>query len=99
MVSIETSGGSAITIAKAGIYAVRWAGTIDVSESRPIPGLDIYENDDTVGTDTPLGRITSEYHRTTNNDQFLGHTRHGDYPCRQHRYQSCSHCQNAEFIL
>ena len=71
MVSIETSGGSAITIAKAGIYAVRWAGTIDVSESRPIPGLDIYENADTVGTDTPLGRITSEYHRTTNSDQFL----------------------------
>ena len=60
-----TGGGTAIEIAKAGIYLVSYSAIIQLQDTsgRVVPGIDFYEEDDTVGTDTPIGSIEGHYTR------------------------------------
>ena len=60
-----TGGGTAIEIAKAGIYLVSYSSVIQLQDAsgRVVPGIDFYEEDDTVGTDTPIGTIEGHYTR------------------------------------
>ena len=60
-----TGGGTAIEIAKAGIYLVTYRAVIQMQDSsgRVVPGLDFYEADDTVGTDAPIGSLEGHYTR------------------------------------
>ena len=60
-----TGGGTAIQIAKAGIYLVSYSSVIQLQDAsgRVVPGIDFYEEDDTVGTDTPIGTIEGHYTR------------------------------------
>ena len=60
-----TGGGTAIQIAKAGIYLVTYHAIIQLQDTsgRVVPGIDFYEEDDTVGTDTPIGSIEGHYTR------------------------------------
>ena len=60
-----TGGGTAIQIAKAGIYLVSYSSVIQLQDTsgRVVPGIDFYEEDDTVGTDTPIGTIEGHYTR------------------------------------
>ena len=63
--SAITGGGTAIQIAKAGIYLVSYSSVIQLQDAsgRVVPGIDFYEEDDTVGTDTPIGTIEGHYTR------------------------------------
>ena len=67
-----TGGGTAIQIAKAGIYLVSYSSVIQLQDAsgRVVPGIDFYEEDDTVGTDTPIGTIEGHY---TRNQQVGDH--------------------------
>ena len=67
-----TGGGTAIQIAKAGIYLVTYHAIIQLQESsgRVVPGIDFYEADDTVGTDPSIGSIEGHY---TRNQQVGNH--------------------------
>ena len=67
-----TGGGTAIQIAKAGIYLVTYHAIIQLQESsgRVVPGIDFYEEDDTVGTDPSIGSIEGHY---TRNQQVGNH--------------------------
>ena len=67
-----TGGGTAIQIAKAGIYLVSYSSVIQLQDTsgRVVPGIDFYEEDDTVGTDTPIGTIEGHY---TRNQQVGDH--------------------------
>ena len=58
-----TAGGGSLTVAKAGVYVLKWRGSVDVSIARPIPTLNIYNNTDTIGTDTPITSISAAYIR------------------------------------
>lgn len=61
-----TAGESAITVAKAGVYFFDVIGSVDPTNTnnRATPGIDIYKNDETIGTDDPIGRgIGGAYHR------------------------------------
>ena len=68
-----TGGGTAIEIAKAGIYLVTYRAVIQMQDSsgRVVPGLDFYEADDTVGTDTPIGSLEGHYTRNQLGDHRL----------------------------
>ena len=66
-----TPGESAITVASRGVYVVVWTGTNDSQEDRSTPALDIYNNDDTIGTHTPIGTIAGHYQRDTADDYRL----------------------------
>ena len=70
--SAITGGGTAIEIAKAGIYLVSYSSVIQLQDAsgRVVPGIDFYEEDDTVGTDTPIGTIEGHY---TRNQQVGDH--------------------------
>ena len=69
-----TAGESNITVAKAGVYDFDILGTVDVTSDRPIPYFEIYDNDDTIGTDTPLGQAAAQYVRGEPSDQvFYAH--------------------------
>ena len=63
--SAITGGGTAIEIAKAGIYLVSYRSVIQLQDAsgRVVPGIDFYEEDDTVGTDTPIGTLEGHYTR------------------------------------
>ena len=60
-----TGGGTAITIAEAGDYVINFEGIVNQQESagRVVPGIDVYNEADTVGTDEPLGSIQGHYGR------------------------------------
>ena len=66
-----TAGESNITVAKAGVYGFNIVGIVNVSSDRPIPYFEIYDNDDTIGTDTPLGRASGQYVRGEPTDQLF----------------------------
>ena len=67
-----TGGGTAIQIAKAGIYLVTYHAIIQLQDTsgRVVPGIDFYEADDTVGTDPSIGSIEGHY---TRNQQVGNH--------------------------
>ena len=58
-----TAGTGSLTVLKAGVYVLKWRGSVDVSIARPIPTLNIYNNTDTIGTDTPITSISAAYIR------------------------------------
>ena len=60
-----TGGGTAIRIAEAGAYVINFVGIVNQqnNEGRVVPGVDIYNEADTVGTDTPIGTIQGNYGR------------------------------------
>ena len=63
--SAITGGGTAIRIAKAGAYVINFVGIVNEqnNDGRAVPGIDIYNEDDTIGTDTPIGTIQGHYGR------------------------------------
>ena len=60
-----TGGQSEITVLRAGVYGINWAGTMDVSIARAIPRLSVYRSGDTIGTNEPLTRVDATYFRAT----------------------------------
>ena len=72
-----TGGGTAVTIAKAGDYIIDFEGIVNQqnNEGRVVPGLDVYNESDTVGTDKPIGTIQGHYGRnrtSPTNKRFEG---------------------------
>ena len=58
-----TAGESTVTVLKAGVYHLEWEGQVDITNERPIPRIEVYNSDDTIGTDTPLARLSAVYFR------------------------------------
>ena len=58
-----TAGESTVTVLKAGVYHLEWTASVDVTNERPIPRIEIYNSADTIGTATPLARLSGPYIR------------------------------------
>ena len=58
----------AITVLKKGVYFAVVEGDINISAARVYFYLHIYNNDDTIGTDTPIDRLGGDYYREDSDD-------------------------------
>ena len=64
MVSV-TAGEDVITVLKRGVIGIDWIGDMDVATARPIPRLEVYASDATIGTDEPLAKVDASYFRAS----------------------------------
>ena len=67
-----TGGGTSATVLKAGIYNIEWLAVIDTDAWRQLPTLAVFDDADTIGTDTPLAIIPTRNirYRSDNNEVY-----------------------------
>ena len=58
-----------VTIVEPGVYDLLWVALVTSSVDRAIPVMNIYDNADTIGTDTPLAKMIGHYHRVSGANQ------------------------------
>ena len=71
ILSVVTAGEAGITVRQKGVYLAFWEGVVDIDGVRVVTYMHIYDNDATVGTDTPIGMLKGLYHRNIEDDQRL----------------------------